>query len=348
MKKTYKVDLDYESYLFDPKYKEENPANQKIIREFEYVFFLVNQETAILKNLKLYEPAYLEGLEKMGFLIPEFNPNAKIFDYWWGDRHNKQLEQVLNSKLTSARIAFLNNWGFEEGAIIESMDELVNQLSKFPQRKKWIIKRPNSFSGIGHFQFAADTLDKISFSNILNEKVLLEPVYERVFDIGTTFEIADGIINRQFMVENFNSQSGSFRGGAGASDVEKFKKYIYKKYSYSLDKLEKITQLIAREYLKLGAVSNIQIDSFVYKEDGELKLYALVEVNYRKTMGLVIQTLADKFSESDWVEWRVETEKSLKKYSMNPDWTRLSPEENHFQSFLKTNFSLGSAEFSIL
>jgi hypothetical protein len=337
--KTYKVDLDYEASLFDPLYQEGSPSNQKIIREFEYIFFLINQEKVILKNTKSYEKSYLEDLKRMGFVIPEFNPNARVFDYWWGHHHDRELEQILNSKLTSAEIALVNNWGFQEGAIIENFHELKAHLKKFPKKEKWIIRRPNSFSGIGHIQFRVDLLDELRFSRILTEKVLLEPVYERIFDIGTTFEVIDGVIKRQFMVENFNSQAGSFKGGAGSSDMNKFKKYIFKKYGYSLDELEKTTQKIAQVYLERGAISNIQIDSFVYREQEDLKLYALVEVNYRKTMGLVIQSLAEKFPEVDWIEWKVESAKSFKNSPLNSEWIKLSPEGNHFQSFLKCSIA---------
>jgi hypothetical protein len=338
LKKIYKVDLDYEAFLFEPQYVENSPANQKIIREFEYVFFLINQENAILKNSQSYDQSYLLSLKKLGFVIPEFNPEAKTFEYWWGQHLNIELERTLNSKLTSARIALLNRWGFQEGAIVETIEELNIHLKKFPKIVKWILKRPDSFSGIGHRQFRSDSLDESSLSKILVGKVLLEPVYERVFDIGTTFEVVDGIIKRQFMVENFNSEAGSFKGGAGSGDVDKFKKYILKKYSYSLNELEKTTQEIAQTYLDLGADSNIQIDSFIYRENGELKTYALVEVNYRKTMGLVIQSLASKYQEADWIEWRVESTKNLKNNPLTLEWIKLSPDKNHFQSFLKQNF----------
>ena len=88
--------------------------------------------------------------------------------------------------------------------------------------------------------------------------------------------------------------------------------------------------------MNLGAISNIQIDSFVYRESGQLKLYALVEVNYRKSMGLVIQSLADKGNHSDWVEWRIGPAKSLKEGHLFSDWTKISPDGNNFHSFFKT------------
>lgn len=140
------------------------------------------------------------------------------------------------------------------------------------------------------------------------------------------------------MVENFNSPQGGFKGGAGADTVDKFKKYIQDKYQYDLSDLEVITKKIADEYLQMGAISNIQIDSFVYLEDNQMKLYPLVEVNYRKTMGLVIQTLADKYPEAKRVEWIVKSQKEIAEDSdfyNRGEMTRLSPDGTHFQTYLK-------------
>lgn len=335
---TYKVDLDYEAFLFDSTYIEDAPVNQKIIREFEYVFFIINKEKAILKNYKTYGEDYLEHLKKMGFVIPQFDSGSKCFSYWWGNRHNKEIERELNSKITSSNLASLNQWGFKEGAIVETLEELKRHLKNYPQKEKWVIKHPNGFSGIGHKQFNSNAFNDLEFSKLLREKFLLEPEYERVFDIGTTFEVENGVIKKYFMVENINSKVGRFRGGVGASSVDKFKKYIFNKYDYSLNELEEMTQKIAQIYLKKGASSNIQIDSFIYREDEELKIYALVEVNYRKTMGLVIQSLAEKYSEADWVEWRIESVKKLRKNQFGPEWIKISPEGNHFHSFVAKHF----------
>jgi hypothetical protein len=331
--KTYKVDLDYEASLFDPLYKADSTSSKKIIREFEYVFFLVNREKCALKNFKDYEIKYLENLQSIGFVIPELNPNAEQFDYWWGFHHDKKTEQLLNSKLTSARLARENGWGFHEGAIVSRAEEVTAHLCKFPQINEWLIKKPHSFSGIGHYRFKREDIKIATIEKVLSEACLLEPVYERLFDIGTTFFIQDKKIKHSFMVENFNSSTGGFLGGAGAVDVDKFKKYFLTRHHFDLTELERITVKIAEEYLKMGAVSNVQIDSFIYRENGQLKLYPLVEVNYRKTMGLVIQSLAEKFTESDYIEWRIEPAKTSM-LALNSDWIQLSPQGNHFLSYL--------------
>lgn len=336
--KTYKVDLDYESFLFDSNYTEDSVSNLKIIREFEYIFFLVNKNECTLKNARDYEKNYLNKLKTLDFFIPQFNPRATNAISWWGNRHNYSTEQILNSKITSAELGVKNNWGFYCGAIVKSSDEVEDHVKKFPQYKNWIIKRPHSFSGIGHYQFNSDNMNKFIMSKTIQGEVLLEPLYKRVFDVGTTFVIEDGIINRQFMVENINSANGGFKGGVGASSLDKFKKYILEKYDYDLSELEETTKDIAQKYLDMGAINNIQIDSFVYEEDGHLKLYPLVEVNYRKTMGLVIQALADKYPDCKNVEWVIRTKKEIDEdtdFYKRCELIRLSPDGTHFQTYLK-------------
>lgn len=341
--KTYKVDLDYESFLFDPNYIEDSPASLKVIKEFEYIFFLVNQESCILKNSRPYDKNYLNKLKALGFVIPELRPDAKNAESWWGNRHDYAIEKILNSKTTSAQLAKKRNWGFFHGALVKNTSEIEGHLKNYPEYKNWIIKRPHGFSGIGHYQFKSDALNKFILEKILVGEVLLEPLYNRVFDIGTTFVIENRIIKRQFMVENINSPQGGFKGGVGASDVDKFKKYINEKYHYSLDELESITREIAKAYLEMGAINNIQIDSFVYEENGKLKLYPLVEVNYRKTMGLVIQTLADKYPECNRITWFVKSQKEITSdsdfYTSNGEMTRLSPDGTHFMTYLKKHTS---------
>jgi hypothetical protein len=339
----YKVDLDYESFLFDPNYIEDSPASLKIIKEFEYIFFLVNKEICSLKNIRSYDKNYLNKLKNLEFVIPQLEPNASEVTSWWGSRHDYSIEQILNSKITSANLGRKNNWGFSQGALVQSAFEIEEHIKNHLEIKNWIIKRAHGFSGIGHYQFKSENLNKFILEKMLNGVVLLEPQYQRVFDIGTTFVIEAGEVKRKYMVENMNSPHGGFKGGVGASSVEKFKKYIIKKYQYSLDELDDITNEISNSYLEMGAINNIQIDSFIYLENDKLKLYPLVEVNYRKTMGLVIQTLADKYPNYDYITWFIKSQKEITEekdfYTTNGEMTRLSPDGTHFMSYLKLHTS---------
>ena len=58
---------------------------------------------------------------------------------------------------------------------------------------------------------------------------------------------------------------------------------IYKKYDYALDKLQDITLKIANMYTNMGAIFNVQIDSFVYvdKKTGNIiYIFLKTEKNY--------------------------------------------------------------------
>lgn len=342
MLQTYHVDLDYESYLFNKDYYPQSDESLKIIKEFEYVFFLVNKDPCILNHFREYDKNYLKKLRENHFFIPELclKGNDEKSQPWWGHHHNFTIEQYLNSKLTSAEIAMKNCWGFKNGAIVTNAKDIRSHIEKNLNIKKWIIKKPFSFSGIGHYQFQSDKFNDFLISKMIEGPVLLEPLLDRKFDIGTTFIVENGKILKQFMVLNYNNKSGGFRGGIGASSVDKFKKYMLDFLNYDIDPLVIQTQAIAQHYLDLGAQKNIQIDSFVYLDEitNNLETYVLCEVNYRKTMGLVIQSLAEKYSDKDFIEWHVRTPKEIKldeDFYKTGTMLRLSPDGTHFQSYLR-------------
>ena len=318
--KCFKVNLDYEAYLFDQNYRVNSHKSMAMIKEFEYVFFLVNNEQCFLKNYANYQNNYLEKLQSLGFFIPEFSPEATSFINWWGSQNNKVLEQKLNSKITSAELALKNHWGMFHGKIVSSKSEAQLWMNQFPIRA-WILKNPFGVSGSGN---------TIYIDQEFSGPHLLEPIHQRVFDIGTTFEIVDGKLTNWFMVENTNSKNGSFKGGIAAKNVEIFKKYILDKYNFDLSQLEILTHQILKNYLEIGASSNLQIDSFIYLENGILKLYPLVEVNYRKTMGLVLQRLALKFNH-DLIQWKIT---HTDEFEQQSNWIKLSPNSNRFKTYL--------------
>ena len=65
--KTYKVDLDYENYLFDESYDPNLKPYMKINQSFEFAFFIVNKQKCKLQNSKPYPREYLARLKKDHF-----------------------------------------------------------------------------------------------------------------------------------------------------------------------------------------------------------------------------------------------------------------------------------------
>lgn len=330
--RTFSVDLDYESYLFDPHHNPNSSASLRSRREFEYVYFLIHKEHSRLKNVRDYSSEYLNHLKNLGFVIPELDPQAKDAFPWWGHHHDLELEKKLNSKLTSSRIARENDLGFTHGQWVQNFEEIKSHCEKYPQYKEWLLKHPHSFSGIGHQSFTTESFDENKLK--LQGTLLLEPKFKRVFDLGTTFIVNEGEIENSFMVENYNSSRGAFRGGMAASTINKFRKCILEKYDFDITDLQKDLEDIAEIYLSMGAQSNIQIDSFIYEDDGIFKAYPLVEVNYRKTMGLVLNSLAEKFSNDGPVEWIIQNQKEMEANGEPKNGIQLSPAGNQFTSYL--------------
>lgn len=322
----YKVDLDYENYLFDPTYKEDLPKFTRMIAEFEYIFFIINKEPAVLLNYKNYSPSYLNKLKKLGFLIPHFSSDKSSVEYFWGRRKNKVLEQILNSKLTSAKFSKENNLGFENGAIVKNLEEVQEYIAQ-SKYENFILKSPFGFSGIGHVFFDKNFIPLVKFDH----EFLLEPIYERILDLGFTFQLENGKVVKEFFVINHNNQKGSFKGGIGHSDQEKLKEWVFTNYHVDLNSYLDDYKKIVNYYIELGADGNLQIDSFAYKQNEEVKLYPLVEVNYRKTMGLVINSLAEKFP-NQFVDWQIT---HTSEFENKPEWVKLSPDGNKFNSYFK-------------
>ena len=147
--------------------------------------------------------------------------------------------------------------------------------------------------------------------------------------------------------------------------------------------------------MEMGGLENVQIDSFVYRvptqEEGtteeKYKLYALVEVNYRKSMGLgkyfvkscfislflkcaldnrfiftlystlrpVIQRLADMHPDAKYIEWRVFSVKNLRKQhkegrceqSEVRTWTDTLVPDHHLVSNSGSGSECGSSSRSL-
>lgn len=320
--KTYLVNLDYESELFDPNYKEFGPKYLKVIREFEYVFFLINKEECILKNIVDYEESYLRKLTELGFYLPNFNSKALTYEKWWGKCQDLTLEKKLNSKLTSFEIGKKNNWGSFEAQIATDSYGLREYLS-LSNHQKFILKNPFGFSGNGN-QLIFKNFEQFSK---LNYPLIVEPKYDRIFDLGITF-----LEDKSFLVINTNDDRGGFKGGVGAKSPELMFQYIQNKFNFNLKENFFIYQEIFDEYKKIAPISSIQIDSFVYLDQGEMKLYPLVEVNYRRTMGQVINSLVN-ITEKNYVQWSIVPNKDVKNAH---DGIVLSPKTSYFNTSFRS------------
>ena len=355
---TRKRVIDYE-YIYLLLYNNQQQQQQQPYKEKENEKQVSATKFGLLcRRQRSYDEKYLEHLRQLGFEIPSimvhesslssFSASASssghiIVRPFWGHHHDACVERLLNSKVTSARLAKEKGWGFhkDHSTFVRTYEDVVTHVQKYHKVDRWLLRRPLYSAGIGQKMFFASTFTRDMLAKYLkcddsdNDEnddhalVLLEPFYTRVVDIGTTFVIdSNGDILRQFLVENYIAESGGFIGGTAAATYEVFKMYIERKYRfYDLDALMEMTKEIVKCYIEMGARGNVQIDSFVYKyiEDGVsdnlvMRIYPLVEVNYRKTMGLVIQRLADMHTSNDsfqYVEWKLIPKKQLDRMNAN-------------------------------
>ncbi len=337
------VNIDYESYLFDPHYHENADQYTKQIREFEYVFFLFSKSDDVLIHQYDYTEEDLVYFRSLGFSPPKLikknriNKNLPIH-YFWGDLNEKEKNQVLNSKFTSMEIGKKLGLGFYQGGKVLSINDVKTHLKKFSNIKEWILKNPFGMSGKGHYLFSRD--QKIP-EHIILSRPILEPLYDRVFDIGTTYIIDGNSYRERFSVVNFNDRQGQFRGGGASLNPKYISEFVIENFKLNLDDLYRDLDKVVAEYLKLNPKNNLQIDSFIYrKDDGGFSFYPLVEVNCRKTMGLVIYELANRHPDL-WCEWRfnkVEEQNSIEKFKFSLPSHHHQSQVYYFNNFATNNF----------
>jgi hypothetical protein len=118
--------------------------------------------------------------------------------------------------------------------------------------------------------------------------IILEPSLNRILDFGVTLSLSD--TSPYFFTKNFVSKMGRFKGGIVYNENKILEKIFFNKQKW-MDSYFLFLSEVKHYYKKIGASESLQIDSFCYEEKDEIKYYPLVEVNYRKTMGLVLKNM---------------------------------------------------------
>lgn len=336
------VNLDYEAYLFDSHYHENADQFVRAIKEFEHVFFLFSKKTDTLITFNDYSEEDLQHYKTLGFELPNLVAKHRLnkslpIEYWWGKKHEVELEKFLNSKLTSIMIAKKLHLGFYQGAVVNSYQEFLAHLKNHQDITEWVLKNPFGMSGRGHYLFSSD---KAIPEHIVTSRTILEPLYKRVLDLGTTFVIKDGKIVNQFMVINFNDHIGQFKGAGTTLNQKALADFLELTFGIPFAEIQHQLKLIADEYLQHKPQNNIQIDSFFYLDQlGQFQFYPLVEVNCRKTMGLVVYQLANRHPDA-WCEWRFdENEKDdedvIEQFRLSPKNVKTQSRVIYFKDVLR-------------
>ena len=357
----FNIDYEYELYgLFD-KNDELKKKIEKIRQELEYIYFFLENSESCLKTNKYYCPHYLEYLKKLGLTIPKMTKEASSGSLnWWGKLKNIPLEKLLNSKKTSTLFALEEKMCHPKTLLIENIDELRNFYPS-EDTSEWIVRAAYSTAGNGVLRlnrkefFNAKKINNLE-RILLDSPIVLEPYLKRIMDIGILINLSSPL--NYSITKNFINERGSFKGGLIFENKRDFEKKLDNDFM-SMNLIEENIEKIARYYSSLGAREYIQVDSFFFEEQGKIKYYPLVEVNYRKTMGLFLRSMKKFLPDGGVGGWYFFSQKEIKPTSSFEDKINLinsmiynstikegiipvSPPESLFPSFFIASKNINS------
>ena len=326
-----KVNADYETELFGF-----SKAPLIVNQSLEFLAFFLSDRPVY--TTKKYTPDYLDYVERITGHRPETISTGE-FENYWGALKNLELERWWNSKITTTELVIKKGW-CQHTFILRSSSEIKD----INWARDYLLKDPFGMSG-QRFKVLYEHMDlneKINhLENALkNGPVIIEPFFKRKLDFSQYIFPSGKIISYENVVDKNFQYKGSLFSDLTHPELENlnFYKLIHEDQweSYQIQTLE-IVNFFSKYKNEIG----YSIDSFIYEEDGKLKIRPLSEVNYRRTMG------------------RVAYELSLR-YGHGKNWSMLnlvksSPKINirkTLQSFLKNNsvivFSPGDTRFEIL
>lgn len=260
------VNLDYEETLYS-----KNPfqiSSNKKNQQFEFFAWLLGHQN--IYSSRVYDESYLNFIKKITNEKNILVSSEKPQHYFWGNLNPLDEMRKLNSKMTSTSFAIENNLCHESAHLINGPYTL-----KFDE----IAKNPFSFSGRGHY---------VGPKQIeTNEELIIEKKLERVLDFSALCFKEKTIFYQNIVDERFQ-----YRGSliSQQNEIPYFlDETISKQYIKDLKKI--------REYFDYGLEyeESYSVDSFLYKDKNEVKLYSLCEVNYRSTMGKMAYLLSKKY-----------------------------------------------------
>mgnify|MGYP000283025123 CR=1 FL=1 len=252
---------------------------------FDHVFFFINSsKSAALDSNYKFSSEYLESLNELGVSSTKLKKSKKSIN-WWSNDTDQQINKKLNSKIEMTRFGIEKKWIPIKSTIgINTLDEYTSPV---------ILREEWGFSGKGTY-----VLDDPSNKFSRKGNFVVSEYVKKYEDFGITFLLDN---NDYFVIKNYIDSKGQFRGGESI-DKGTFSELIGEKEVSTLDD-------IRLSLIKLGAKKTVQVDCFTY-ENG---FHPFVEVNYRKTMGMMIQSLKN-LTKSKFVMWKI--------YKNNKSYTR--------------------------
>jgi hypothetical protein len=290
------------SYFFDidtDLKQEQKFQSNKRNQEFEY-FIMYCAKT--LHSEKQYQLSYLKkiaGLTGSHPVITVRKDAAESFVYDHGNPLNGHYNDKKNCE-----------WINEN--ILHKKIYKVNDLAG----ERFLLKPRHSFSGIGILKSWVHE-KKISQLTSFSDWVA-EPHRARILDFSTLFLNCDLGISYETIVDNhfqfkgmrFNTlELEAKHQEQYENEINKVRSYLGKKVSYPFS-----------------------IDSYLYLESDEVKLWSLCEINMRKTMSYFAYQCAQFFNSSEICGFYILPQN--KKIKLDESMIKLDPGDTKFATFL--------------
>jgi hypothetical protein len=287
--KPLKVNADYEVELFHKR-----PGPDAINQTVEFFLFFLNER--ILFSKKNYSEDYLKYVETISGHKPVIT-SVGPYENFWGPLKELEIEKWWNSKLTSTELIISQKW-CERTFIVKSESDL-NHLD---WTLGYLLKDPNAMSG-QKFQLLRpqDSIqDKMNIVSraLISGPQIIEPWFDRKFDFSQ-YVFPDG---KTIAYQNRVDTKFQYKGSIFSNHFEPYLENLsfYSQISQEnwqdfKNQTSEIIQYYAQNLNQVG----YSIDSFVYLENGELKIRVMSEINYRFTMGRVAYELSQKYASAN-------------------------------------------------
>jgi hypothetical protein len=306
--------IEYELDLYSFQNSLKNKKISSIVKSFECIYFFSGSSTDIAVGLlNTYPIDYLDYCKNLGCSIPSVILNREtdrneIDDYhkayWWGSYDDIEFKRKINSKMWVNDHFKSLELNPSSPKSVNSSTEILSYMDDIPS-DKYIFRKDELVGGSGNYLFSNSDKDKIR-----NKKLgqgVIAPYFNRILDIS--FIVSPG---KNLFSITHNTYLGIIKGGMIFKNEVDFKSYLMKEYKIDDEKL-KVTSLNIAENLKsLGVTGDFQVDSFFYEGNNQILYYPVVEVNYRKTMGLFSHYLSSFLMSDQKGRWIVEKKENLK------------------------------------
>ena len=325
MEVAHVVNMNYENELYG--YKTSNSI-QKVLREYEFIYFLINQSRVPLLTDKTYSSDYENHLSKLGFNC-EWTNRCDLKKFWWGDLSDLKIERKLNSKTEFVKILYELGISTQQEVTVLNEKKLNETKEKF---KKFYIKLPTGMSG--KRSVCVHEKDSTINGGFIGQEVVLSPFRERQVELSAVFSSVNDIcIN----LAHYNSQN-VFSGGMVVQNesclIDYLNSVLVHDWQAIMDSLRKdllkISEFLMRGYKKIKYP--FSVDVITYVDNGQLQ-YEFLELNYRRSMGLLLNSLRSLLGQNNRGELMV----SLRKDRVRGNGIRLSPENGHIQMYFSSS-----------